>query len=391
MPHLRARAALVAAALLAVPLALPGPAGAEPPSAAIIVAFGALPAERHAYAGAAVQRVDEGLRFFVVHGDPRAIAVRAHGDPAVRYVEEDAEQYRALAAPNDPLYASYQYGLQAGTTGIEAAWDTTVGSTAVKACVVDTGQDRSHEDLAGIAWAGWRDYIKGKAAAYDDNGHGTHVTGILAAVRDNGKGIAGAAQASVAGAKVLSRSGSGTNSAVASGIAWCADQGAGIVSLSLGGGSSQAVADAVAYAAGKGALVIAAAGNSGPCTSCVSYPAALAAVVAVACTDAANALCSFSSRGPEVDLAAPGRSIASAWPAGISPCKRGAHDCYVLLSGTSMSTPLVSGLAALVWSAHPAFTAGDVRARLEATARDLGAAGWDPRFGHGLVQGAAVP
>jgi subtilisin len=243
-----------------------------------------------------------------------------------------------------------------------------------------------------VAWAGWRDFVRGKAQPYDDNGHGTHVTGTLAAVTDNGRGVAGAAQAAVLGAKVLGRTGSGSVSGVASGIAWCADQGAHVVSLSLGGGFSAAIADAVRHARDtRGALVVAAAGNSGPCAgSCVGFPGALPEALAVACTDAANQRCSFSSQGPEVDLAAPGQDIPSTWPAGVQPCRKTDKDCYVLSSGTSMSTPLVAGLAALVKAREPGLGHEDLRARLVATARDLGPAGADASFGAGLVQGAAV-
>jgi subtilisin len=194
---------------------------------------------------------------------------------------------------------------------------------------------------------------------------------------------------SLAGAKVLGRTGTGTNSAVASGITWCADIGSDIISLSLGGGFSQTVSNAVTYASGQGALVIAAAGNSGPCTDCVGYPAKLPLALAVACTDSLNRQCSFSSEGPEVDIAAPGLDIPSTYP-NKSPCGKRETNCYVLMSGTSMSTPHVAGLAALIKSANMTYSADDIRARLLATAQDLGPAGQDSDFGAGLIQGSAV-
>jgi thermitase len=335
---------------------------------------------------------NDAIHFLVVRaGNPQALERRAAQDPNVLAIERDVEGMHALLTPTDPLYAGYQYDLKPATTDMESAWDATTGAATVQVCVVDTGQYRAHQDFAGTAWAGWKDFVSGKAAAYDDNGHGTHVTGTIAAGLGNGHGIAGIAPGvAIAGAKVLNRQGSGTYSAVANGITWCADNGAAVISLSLGGGYSSAVASAVSYANGRGALVVAAAGNSGPCSNCVGYPAAQPEAFAVACTDSANAQCSFSSEGPEVDIAAPGKDIASTYPAGIQPCARRNTDCYVLLSGTSMSTPHVSALAALVKSAHPAFTNDDIRARIQATARDLGAAGADAKFGAGLIQGAAV-
>ncbi|MFO1533090.1 MAG: S8 family serine peptidase [Thermoplasmatota archaeon] len=389
--------AWAAAFLMALPLGLvsatAGPPSAAGPSAAdYVILFARLPAERAHYGSDAVAAVDSSLRFMVVHArDPAALERRARADPDVLRYERDSLGMQALLAPADPLFAGYQYDLKAATTGIDAAWDTTTGAPTVLVCVVDTGQYRAHQDFAGTHWGAWKDFVAGKATPYDDNGHGTHVTGTIAATLGNADGIAGIAPGvTVAGAKVLNRQGSGTYSAVASGIAWCADQGAAVVNLSLGGADSATVASAVSYATAKGALVVAAAGNSGPCTSCVGYPAAQPEAFAVACTDAADLLCSFSSQGPEVDIAAPGKDIVSTYPAGIQPCQKRNGDCFVLLSGTSMSTPHVAGLAALVKSAHPAFTNADLRARLQATALDLGAPGADAQFGAGLVQGEAV-
>ena len=387
--HVRSLLAIAIVAAFAV-TSLPAGAGA-PPTGDVIVAFRALPAERGHYGGDPVVAADESLRFLVVRGNPEAIERRAARDGGVVAFERDLEDMHALLTPADPLYAGYQYDLKPATTDIEAAWDVTLGDAAVMVCVVDTGQYRAHQDFAGVAWGPWRDFVSGKTAAYDDNGHGTHVTGTIAAQLGNAKGMAGIApDATIAGAKVLNRQGSGTYSAVASGISWCADQGADVINLSLGGGYSSTVASAVSYATAQGALVVAAAGNSGPCSNCVGYPARQAEAFAVACTNASNALCSFSSQGPEVDIAAPGQSIASTYPAGKSPCGRKDADCYVLLSGTSMSTPHVAGLAALVKSAHPALSMQDVRARIQATAVDLGAAGPDAQFGAGIIRGQAV-
>ncbi|HLF24422.1 MAG TPA: S8 family serine peptidase, partial [Burkholderiales bacterium] len=233
------------------------------------------------------------------------------------------------------------------------------------------------------------DLVNGRSSAYDDNGHGTHVTGTAAAVANNGKGIAGIAPGvAVGGVKVLNRAGSGTWSAVASGIVRCADAGSHVESLSLGGGPSQVLADAIAYASSRGVVIVAAAGNGGPCTNCVEYPAKYPAVVAVSCTDTANAFCTFSSEGPEIDLAAPGKNIVSTW-AGVNPCnKRTANTCYAQISGTSMSTPHVAGIAALYLSTHPGASAAGIEFALKSGARDLGMSA--TRQGAGLVQGSVV-
>jgi subtilisin family serine protease len=365
-------------------------AGGESPNAAYVVQLRSLPDARSHYHGEPVESSNDALRFLVVRpGNPESFERRLQGDANVVAYEQDLELYRTLLTPTDPLYAGYQYDLKPSTTNIEAAWDVTLGSAATKVCVADTGQYRAHQDFVGVAWGEWKDLVAGKASPYDDNGHGTHVTGTIGAAMDNGRGVAGIAHVTIAGAKVLNRQGSGSVSGVANGISWCADIGSHIISLSLGGGYSSTIEAAVNYAAAKGALVVAAAGNSGPCSNCVDYPAKLPAAFAVACTDAANAQCSFSSEGPEVDIAAPGKDIASTYPP-LGTCGRKNSNCYVLMSGTSMSTPHVAALAALVKSAHPELDADGIRSRLVATALDLGAAGTDQDFGAGLIQGSAV-
>jgi thermitase len=382
---------VIALVLLAAPLAYAiGPASAASPHA-YVVAFESLPAERGHYGGAPVVGASEDLRFLVVMTDnPHALEAIAHDDANVRYVVEDLEAMHATLVPNDAYYAQLQYDMKPATTNMEAAWSVTLGASAVKLCIVDTGQDRSHEDLSSLSYWYWKDEVNGKATPYDDNGHGTHVTGTAAARANNGLGVAGIAPGATIGAvKVLGRTGSGTWTQVANGIVDCANAGAHVESISIGGGASSVLQDAVTYATGRGVFIAAAAGNSGPCTNCVDYPGAYAAVVAVACSDASNRQCSFSSEGPQVDLTAPGDSIASTWPAGKSPCRKpDGNHCYVYSSGTSMSTPHVAGLAALYLSAHPGSTAAQIEAALKAGARDLGLSA--AKQGSGLIQGTVV-
>lgn len=395
MVGLRVRALLLIGSLLSATSAV-SVAAAPPEPVAFVVGVRDLPEDHAPFHGEPVASSDADLRYVLVNArNPTAFEARARGDPNVRYVEEDRLDVHALLTPNDAHYAVHQYDMKAGTTNISSAWDTTLGTSSAKVCVTDTGLYREHEDFADLTLLGFADFTgtrRKQPGPFDDNGHGTHVTGTIAAATDNGKGVAGIAQASILSAKVLNRQGSGTFTMVANGFKWCADQGAHILGASLGASSgSSVIQDAVAYAQARGVLIIAAAGNSGPCENCVGYPAAYAGVLAISCTDAANALCSFSSTGPQVALAAPGKSILSTWPKGIAPCpKSSGNSCYVFASGTSMSTPHVAGLAALVKSAHGTHDAAAIEAALRGSARDLGPSGNDPSFGSGLIQGTAV-
>ncbi|MEK9152532.1 MAG: S8 family peptidase [Patescibacteria group bacterium] len=266
--------------------------------------------------------------------------------------------------------------------GAPAVWSTTRGA-GVKVAIIDTGIDRTHPDLSANVLGGinFSSGTKGgnPAAWSDDNGHGTHVSGTVAAL-DNTVGVVGVApSAKLLGVKVLDRSGSGWLSDVVAGIDWAVQNGAQVLSMSLSSSADvQALHDACDRAAAAGRLVIAAAGNSGdgnPATNDVGYPAKYASVVAVAATDSNNNVAYFSSDGAEVEVAAPGVSVKSTWKGGG----------YATISGTSMATPHVSGLAALVMAAYPAWTADCVRGAIDGSATDLGAPGRDVFYGYGLV------
>lgn len=204
------------------------------------------------------------------------------------------------------------------------------------------------------------------------------MTGTAAATTNNGKGIAGIAQVTFKHAKVLNEWGWGVWSDVASGIRWCSDEGADVISMSLGGSSpSTAVEEAIDYAWDAGSLLVAAAGNAGCCDT-IGYPAKYAKTIAVACTTSSKSRCDFSSTGPEVDLAAPGKDIEST-------CYE-SDAAYCKLSGTSMSTPHVAGVATLVKSLYPGNSNEQIRAVLEYTAEDRGSSGLDEEFGHGIVR-----
>jgi subtilisin family serine protease len=249
-------------------------------------------------------------------------------------------------------------------------WKQSTGSGVVVA-VIDTGVQLDHEDLASNITTGF-DFVNNKSSAYDDNGHGTHVAGIVAA-QDNVKGVIGVANnTKIMPIKVLNAQGYGYLSDVAKGIYYATDNNARIINLSLGTSThSTILRDAVRYAYGRGVLIVGAAGNNAgqPCL----YPAAYDEVICVVATNKDNKLASFSNIGGE--LAAPGVSNYSTYIGGR----------YAYLSGTSMAAPHVSGVASLIFSYCSVCTHSEVRRTLWNTAVDLGETGRDSLFGHGLV------
>lgn len=271
--------------------------------------------------------------------------------------------------PNDTFY-DRQWHLPK----IEAAnaWDTTAGDSDVIIAIVDTGIDPGHPDLADKLLPG-HDFANSDSDARDDNGHGTHVAGIAAAITDNGAGVAGICRrCRILPVKALSAGGSGSNSAIANGIVWAANAGAKVINLSLGGPySSNTLREAVDYAHERGALVVAAAGNSN--TSQCGYPACYDNAVAVAATDANDQRASFSNYGQWVSISAPGVSILSTWLGGD----------YREASGTSMASPVVAGVAGLVASQFPNEGPREWRMRIETAAEGVGS-----NLGSGRVNAA---
>jgi thermitase len=313
-------------------------------------------------------------------GDVQGTVNRLKADPAVAYAEPNyiIRVSQTAAAPvNDPDWKK-----QYAPAKVQApeAWKLHAGSPGVTIAIVDTGIDANHPDLKDKVLPGF-DVIDGDTNPNDGQGHGTHCAGIAAASVNNGIGIAGiAAKNKVFAVRVLDDEGSGTIADVATGIIKAADMGAKVISMSLGGSeSAKVLEDAIVYAQKKDALVIAAMGNDGQQVK--SYPAAVPGVLAVGSTDAADKRSSFSNFGPWISVSAPGSNIWSTLPSGGSPL----GNKYGNLSGTSMATPAVAGLAALVRSAFPAMTAAQVRARIEKAADDVGSKGFDVQFGHGRI------
>ena len=298
-------------------------------------------------------------------------------NPRVTYVEMDVEVHTledTLPWGVDRIDAELVWN------GAEGGCDVIVGRNAgngVNVAIIDTGIDDDHPDLSV---AGGINYVVGSPFDDkkndnwdDDNGHGTHCAGIVAAL-DNEAGVIGVApEASLYAVKVLGSNGRGWTSDVIAGIQWSSENGMQVISMSLGSSSdSTPLEGACNAAAAAGIVVVAAAGNSGPGDNTVNYPAKYGSVIAVSATDGTDAIASFSSRGAEVELAAPGVSIYSTYRGGG----------YATMSGTSMACPHVAGTAALA--------IGDVRQRLRDTAEDLGPTGFDTKYGYGLVDAEAA-
>jgi thermitase len=250
----------------------------------------------------------------------------------------------------------------------------------VKVGIVDTGIDQNHEDLAGktveCASAQLLTNRVTEGSCTDMNDHGTHVAGTIAAKANNGVGVAGVSfNSQLAICQALNAAGSGTTAGVANCITYLAGKGVKIISMSLGGGASTTLQTAVrnAWNGGNGTLIIAAAGNDGDAT--LNYPAAYAEVVSVAATDANDNRASFSNANADVEIAAAGVNVLST--------KRGGG--YVKFSGTSMATPHVAGVAALIAFRNAGLNAAGIRSKLDASVDDKGAAGRDPQYGFGRV------
>lgn len=261
--------------------------------------------------------------------------------------------------------------------------------TGVKVAVIDTGIDYTHSEL-NDNYCGGYDFVNGDNDPMDDNWHGTHCAGIIAA-EDNGVGILGVApEVNLYSLKAFDSGGSCSLSNVIAAIDWAIDNHIQIVSMSFGMNyNSSSLEAACNRAYDSGILLVAAAGNDGNLNGtgdCVDYPANYKSVIAVTSITSSDLRSSFSSTGPAAELAAPGSFIKSTYPGGG----------YTLASGTSMACPHVAGSAALVWAVNPDWNNTQVRARLQETAEDLGATGRDTWYGFGLVDaeaaaGAVIP
>lgn len=327
----------------------------------------------------AISRIGVHVLRFGATSDQRGLLTQLRANPAVAYAEPNARATTATV-PNDPGYP-HQWGL--AQTQASQAWDIQTGHAGIVIAIVDTGVDPQHPDLVGKSMPGWN--FDASSASYetaataDDNGHGTHVAGIAAVATNNSVGVAGSCPGcQFMPVKVLGTSGNGTYDAVAAGIIYAADHGARIINLSLSGPTfSYALQDAVKYAASRGALLVAAAGNHS--SDMIMYPAALPNVLAVAATDSADRRASFSNFNTYISVAAPGVGVYStSWSSAQG-------STYTTLSGTSMSTAMVAGLAGLLAAQDGSRTSAALRTLIETTADDLDLPGWDQDTGHGRI------
>jgi thermitase len=388
----RAVTAVIVVGALAIVPAPAASAAARPYDAhSVIVRYAASATPgakaRAANAAGVVARVARvagaGAHVVRVKGDPRAVARRLNRSRAVLYAEPN-HTMRVMTTPNDARFGEL-YGL--ARLQAPVGWDL-AGLSAfpseggVEVGIVDTGIDANHEDLIGkVADCGTANSsgTPQAGACTDDNDHGTHVAGTVAAIANNDRGVAGVAfNSKLSICKALSGAlGTGTAAGVSNCITWLHERGAKVISMSLGGPASTTLRNAVTTAwqsgAETGSVVVAAAGNDG--NSTVNYPAGYPDVVSVAATDRNDARASFSNANADVEVAAPGVDILSTLNGGG----------YAAFSGTSMATPHAAGVAALIWGQNPEFTAAQVRERLDNAVNDLGAAGRDNSFGFGRL------
>jgi len=294
-----------------------------------------------------------------------------------------------------------EYHLQWALKKIRAnsAWDEGATGKGIVIAVMDTGVDLDHPDLLDPDRSknnlvqGYDAFTRSSlpGAAQDDNGHGTSVAGVIAAL-NNSKGIVGIAyEAKIMPVKVMDKNGGGEDSIIADGIIWAADHGARIINLSIGSDPKTKIwDDALQYAAGKGCLLIAAAGNKDGHsiqakttqvtgrTNPVAYPGANPNVLAVSALDMDDKAAAFSQTGPEVALAAPGKGIfTDYWSEKEVGC--------TYSSGTSFAAPLAAGAAALLWGKYPGLKAQDIKNALISSAYDLGEDGRDDLYGYGRI------
>ena len=321
------------------------------------------------------------------------------GLPRFKSLKQDRRVYALLEDSAYQIKADY-------------AWDNAITGQGVKVCVVDTGIDYRHPDLQNKVVAQY-DFTTGTEDAMDDCGHGTHCAGIIASQGIQFRGVS--YDVALMGAKVLDYSGNGYASDVILGINWCVEQGADVISLSLGEGlyrgtcDDDEMAQAVNTAVEAGVVVVCAAGNDGDTNAMVS-PACASKAIAVGAVDKIDNIASYSDGGAELDLVAPGGDYLGGihYPEIVSTFSTEvannplyclywlAEECYdnylvvdgmryIRAIGTSMATPHVAGAAALLLEENPYLTPSEIKTVLEQNADDLGPPGWDNVYGWGRI------
>lgn len=316
-------------------------------------------------------------------------------DPAVEYVEVDPKRYlidtitrtfdSLTTAAITPAAESTPYGI----TMVQANQVSDAATSNMKVCITDTGYEGDHEDLRPYTDTGITgdntDGLGNNTGNWWQPGHahGTHVAGTIAGLSGNGVGVTGVNPSGLLDlhiVKVFNNAGSwGYGSDMVRAVEQCQAAGANIISMSLGGSASSATEENAFEAARNAGLInIAAAGNGGDTS--LSYPASYDSVMSVAAIDSSKNVASFSQKNAQVEISAPGVAITSTV----------LNNGYATWDGTSMATPHVAGVAALVWSHFPSCTGEEIRHAMNNTAEDLGAANRDNSYGYGLVQAKAL-
>jgi len=316
-----------------------------------------------------------GIGVFVLdlptEADEAAFARAMIERPDVEFAELDRIVPPTDVLPNDPWFANWEGHLR--RIQAPTAWSTTVGSSNVVIAILDTGVDTNHEDLAAKSVPGWNTY-NNNSSSMDVYGHGTRVAGTAAAISNNGVGVASVCwSCRIMPIRVTDANGYATYSTIASALTWAADHGARVANISFIVSESSTVTSAAQYFQGKGGVVASSAGNYTTFSNASDNPY----ILTVSATDPYDVITSYSNTGNNVDVAAPGDSFTTQIGGG-----------YVSAAGTSFSSPIVAGVAALVMSANPQLSAAQVQNIVKQSADDLGAAGWDPVYGMGRVNAA---
>ncbi|MEH6940265.1 S8 family peptidase [Bacillus sp. JJ722] len=268
----------------------------------------------------------------------------------------------------------YQHSMLRTEQALELA-----GKNKVTVAVIDTGTDSKHPDLKNVVLPGYNASNPANQNVVGDWDHGTHVSGIIGAEKGNGVGGYGMNPAAkLLPIDVFDGGGGASDVSIAEGILYAVEKGAKVINMSLGGGgSSPVLAEAIATAIKKGVVVVASAGNES--SDSISYPAGYEGVISVGSINDKKKLSDYSNYGPSVDIVAPGEDVYSTL---YSFEKK---STFVAASGTSMSSPVVAGVASLLLTKYPNLTPAQVEYILEKTADDLGEKGFDTKFANGLV------
>lgn len=294
-------------------------------------------------------------------------------DPMVESAEVDRLVDPEVTTANDTYFSSAWHLTKIGAT---TAWDSAKGA-GVTVAILDSGVDSTHPDFAGKLVTGWN-LVDNNSNTSDVYGHGTMVAGVVGALSNNGVGVTSIAwDTSIMPVRVALTSGSAYISTIASGITYAADHGAQIANASFATLTGSAtIQNAANYMRGKGGIVVVAAGNYGVLDSTANTDA----VISVSATNSSDAMTSWSSFGPYVDVSAPGESIMTTTNGGG----------YAAVSGTSFSSPATCAVLALMKSANPTLSNVILESLLKSSAVDLGTVGTDQYFGAGRINAAAA-